>query len=84
MTIIDWIEDFMINIYEDHGKIHAIAWNHAQAYYNFIQMEKVGVIELTHVSCHSQFVAHVGKIFTPNVFKWVTFKISSIYVLFPF
>lgn len=40
----------MINLYEDHGRIHAIPWNHAQAYYKFIQMEKVHVIELTYVS----------------------------------
>jgi hypothetical protein len=52
MTIIGWIEDFMINLYENHGRIHAIAWNHAQVYYNFIQMEKVGVIELTYVTWH--------------------------------
>jgi hypothetical protein len=69
MTIIAWIEDFMINLYEDHDRIHVIAWNHAQACYNFIQMEKVSVIEHTYISWHFQFVTHVGKIFMNLHFK---------------
>lgn len=64
MTIIAWIEDFMINLYEEYMSLLGIMHKLVT-----ILMDKVGVIEHTYISWHFQFVTHVRKIFMNLHFK---------------